>query len=531
MYGRGLRDTRGGERGSVLMLALVFSIVAAIAVSLSVMYAMHEAKTANFALDQTQALALAEGVTESAQKHLLDSIANFVAPELVGTIDISGVSYDYTITSVGAPINRTDPDGVILAIQPYEIESAVDVESGGARVSRVVDLTMTPIFQYMIFYNSDLEILPGPSMTLGGRVHANGDIYVGCGNTLTVDTEYFRATGDMFRQRKNDGSTTGGTVNIRVTGSAAYQNMTNTMDSSNTNWTSLALSTWNGTVQSGDHGITEVSVPSIGTMQAYDADGNPGYYHSEAGLVIRDGAAYDTFDNPITLPVGTIVEDTFYDGRAGKNVTVTEINMGLLNSSGAFPANGLIYAVRSDATTSQPNGIRLTNAAELNAPLTVVTQNPLYIQGNYNTINKKGAAVIADAVNLLSNAWNDTKTAGSLPNASNTTYNLAMVTGDVATPDGGGDYSGGFENLPRFHENWSNRTATIRGSFVKIFDSQIATDEWRYGGDVYTAPIRNWSFETAFLDFENMPPLTPSAVYTRRVVWDDQVPLSFNATP
>ena len=45
----------------------------------------------------------------------------------------------------------------------------------------------TNLFQFAVFYTNDLEILPGPDMTLGGRVHCNGDIYLGCGGTLTVD--------------------------------------------------------------------------------------------------------------------------------------------------------------------------------------------------------------------------------------------------------------------------------------------------------------------------------------------------------
>jgi hypothetical protein len=156
--------------------------------------------------------------------------------------------------------------------------------------------------------------------------------------------------------------------------------------------------------------------------------------------------------------------------------------------------------------------------------VTVVSEDPVYIKGDFNTVNKKGAAVICDAVNLLSNAWNDSKTAASgLPTASNTTYNLAFVTGNVPTPDGGGDYSGGFENLPRFHENWSGKTASIVGSFIKIFESQFARSPWVYGGNVYQAPIRNWTYDTALNDMANLPPFTPSAVYFQRVVWDDRL--------
>jgi hypothetical protein len=154
----------------------------------------------------------------------------------------------------------------------------------------------------------------------------------------------------------------------------------------------------------------------------------------------------------------------------------------------------------------------------------VVTEDPLYIRGDFNANSKRGAAVIADAVNLLSNSWNDSKTAGSLPAASRTTYNLAMVTGDVPTPDGGGPYSGGFENLPRFHENWSGVQAVILGSFLKLFRSEIARARWKSGGDSYSPPTRSWSFDPDLQNPGKMPPFTPNAIYFRRVLWDDKLP-------
>ena len=78
----------------------------------------------------------------------------------------------------------------------------------------------------------------------------------------------------------------------------------------------------------------------------------------------------------------------------------------------------------------------------------------------------------------------------TLPGASETTFNFAMVTGSYETESG--RYSGGLENLPRFHEDWSGVPCNVSGSFVNLFDSQYATGDWRYGSDRYRAPIRAW---------------------------------------
>jgi hypothetical protein len=516
------------EKGSILLLGLIVSILILFTTVAAVSTTLTLGKEAKYKIDRTRALAIAEGVTETAQKRILEQVSNFEAPTLGGTVDLGGSTYSYTITPIGSSFNVTDEDGIQRAIQHYQISSSVNTGDGYATVDRIVDLNMTPLFQYMIFFDDDLEILPGPSMTLAGRVHSNGSIYVGCGSTLTVNSEYFRCTDDILRKRKNDNSEATGVVDIKVKGDTTYQAMDNAHDSEFNDWTTYAIDTWNGTVQDGSHGVREIAAPDIKTIKAFDAAGNKGFYHANADLVIRDGSAFDKSGNPLTLPPGTLTQTTMYDAREKKTITVSNINMGLLNTSGKFPANGLIYAYRTDGSASQPNGVRLTNGSTLLKPLTVVSQNPVYVHGDYNTSAKKGAAVISDAVNLLSNAWNNSKTATSgLPAASNTTYNLAFVSGMVPTPDGGGAYSGGFENMPRFHENWTGKTATIRGAFINIFESEIAKSPWVYGGNVYTAPNRDWQYDPALNDMANMPPFTPNAVYFQRVLWDDRLPLPF----
>jgi hypothetical protein len=513
---------RSSPRGSVLALTLVVSLILVLTLAAAVSTTTTNSKNAQYALDQTGALALAEGTTEAAQKKMLKDVANFKPPILKGTVDIGGAAYPFNIVPIGAAFNRTDTDGVTMVIQPYQVSSTVESGTATTTVKRVVELTMTPLFQYMIFYQNDLEILPGPDMTLSGRIHSNASIYLSAGNNLTIDSNYLRATGDILRKRKDDGSEGTGTVQIKVNGTSTFATMSTKDDSENPNWVNLALSTWKGTVESGAHGVKEVAAPSIGSIKATDpATSQNGYYRENAGLVIVNQTAYDHSGNVLSLPAGTISEKTMYDAREGKNVTVTELNVGLLNGSGAFPANGLVYAYRTDASSLKPNGIRLANAREIALPLTFVSEDPVYLKGDFNTVNKKGAAVMSDAVNFLSNAWNDKKTAGSLPVAAATQYNLAIVTGKVPTPDGGGSYSGGFENLPRFHENWTGVKATIRGAFINIFESEIAKSKWVYGGDKYTAPTRDWQYDTALNDPRNLPPFTPNAVYFQRVLWDD----------
>ena len=137
-------------------------------------------------------------------------------------------------------------------------------------------------------------------------------------------------------------------------------------------------------------------------------------------------------------------------------------------------------------------------------------------------------AVISDAVNLLSNHWSDDRGPGDsysdIDNASETTYNMAIVTGNVRTPDGGGEYSGGLENLPRFHEKWTGVAANINGAFINLFQSRVATEKWGKSG-VYKPPIRNWLFDPDLLNSSALRNMFPQAVSIDRLVWDEGQPL------
>jgi hypothetical protein len=122
--------------------------------------------------------------------------------------------------------------------------------------------------------------------------------------------------------------------------------------------------------------------------------------------------------------------------------------------------------------------------------------------------------MVGDAINLLSNAWTDAAHASpGLTNASDTEYNIAILAGHSATACdwfvcGANPYGGGLENYPRFIERWSGKTATYRGSLVSLSTSVMATAPWSYGS-YYTAPSRNWMFDTRFEDPANLPPGTP----------------------
>ena len=128
----------------------------------------------------------------------------------------------------------------------------------------------------------------------------------------------------------------------------------------------------------------------------------------------------------------------------------------------------------SDHTVDYP-ALRLRNADSLGAGLTIASENPVYTVGNFNSVDKKPAAILADAITFLSNKWEssnyDTKSTRTSPSAPRnaTTVNCSYLTGNIETTSS--NYNGGFENLPRFLESGLASDFNWSGSAVNLWNS------------------------------------------------------------
>jgi hypothetical protein len=262
------------------------------------------------------------------------------------------------------------------------------------------------------------------------------------------------------------------------------------------------------------------------------------YY--EADLIIEEEKAYDPAGNEVTINTckdaegkKAVRKEKFYDGREKMDMEVTQIDVGALTACGVMPANGIVYASAKVGSVNKGEGIRLVNGAELPSQgLTVVSENPVYVQGDYNTVNKVPAAVIADAITVLSNAWgkNDYDKKGkdktSDRPAADTTVNAAFATGPSNESKLGRE-NGQLNNLIRFLEDWKKadgkKTLTYNGSLVALWHSQNATADFECCGDnppyYYHPPVRNWAYDTLFNT--NPPPGTPMGIIITRGQWSE----------
>lgn len=162
------------------------------------------------------------------------------------------------------------------------------------------------------------------------------------------------------------------------------------------------------------------------------------------------------------------------------------------------------------------------------AGLTIATENGLYVQGNYNATDvdvtaepNRPAALIADAVTILSNGWTDARSFNfandqNSRNAVTTGYRFAIIAGKSIAfdrpnwaPAGDTGTDGGVHNFMRMLEDWGGQTINYRGSIVSLYTARQFIGIYRANANVYAPGTRAFNFDTDFLTPSLLPPGTP----------------------
>jgi hypothetical protein len=460
-----------------------------------------------------------------------------------------------------------------------------------AKVARVFQKQQISPWNFAIFYVDPLEIHPGPDFTVTGWVHTNSDLYT-AHESLTFADKVTYGSDWSIGYMPGDGEHTDTPTSphypidlppARDQGLQPFgldaNSLFNSSDTNNNNDSYREL--------------IEPPSPSPDPLQLQR-------YWDQADVVIqvdslnnvvigkpkpdgtisvlpgptptaRDNALYGMFFPAVVKAVDT-TNGIIQDNREGGQIRLVTLDLSLIqNNTGTlnptFKANdialangvspyfnGVVYIYDKSATTHALNtdgtvnqnptspvraGVRLKKGSKIAATgLTVVSPNPLYIQGDFNTGRKYDGtvtppsnnstsdpltpqvagynnpsnpagtgvrapcSVLADAVTILSNSWVDSASS-TKPAASNTTVNTAIISGIVPTNAyGGNNYSGGAENFPRFLEAWDGDKFTYYGSMVELFKSRQSIAIWQYA-PVYGAPERQWYFDN---NFKTKPP-------------------------
>jgi hypothetical protein len=411
----------------------------------------------------------------------------------------------------------------------YNYLATADVEAKSAgrtvtqKVRRVFQKKIQSPWNFAVFYQDTLEFQPVSALTLTGWVHTNGDLYTGTSFLTLTDRITTAETWNVGYAPGDSAHTATPTSPIYPANAPPAQEssfqplgldptLLSKTDSNpnNDSFKELVESAVSG---QSDPFAGQRFKDQAGIKVICNAFGK--FVYNQSGQLVSSASTGN--DYKVWLAGSSAVTgstQSFQDNREGTTVSAWKVDINQLNSnSTGLVWNNIFYM--SD-TSSTGKAIRLVNGSKLpTGGLTFATDNPLYIRGDWNTgpsppssngstpdptqpldptYTWRPSAIIADAVTLQSNWWVDSASTKSIAGrpAQNTTVNSAIITGHV--PTGGGNYSGGAENLVRLMEDWTGKTFTYYGSMMQLYSSTQGTGIWGKA-NVYTAGGRKWYFD------------------------------------
>jgi hypothetical protein len=344
-----------------------------------------------------------------------------------------GLGQNCTVASTATPLNQ----GVTLS----------------ATASQGIWFGVIPMFQYAIFYNLDLEINPGATMTVNGKAHSNANIYAtgaSSGSPLTFSDVVEAVTKVYQHCGPNDPQ------NTSRNGNVIFLDTTNNPLSGASALT-LPIGTNNNPALA--EGVLNLPPAGSGApaSAAYSLIGQS-YTFNEADLVISNSATglagsgntnisvyyQDPYnasaltklspDIVFTNGVGVVTNSffswvtnvTFYDFREFCKVQAVQIDVSKLRNwitnttttggntynnknisdkghwiNGVYVYNKVPLIGGNSTTTGQLPAVRLVNGSRLpSGGLSVATPQALYVMGNYNvtTNGVKSSLTLGSAV-------------------------------------------------------------------------------------------------------------------------------------
>jgi hypothetical protein len=416
-----------------------------------------------------------------------------------------------------------------------------------AQVRRHFQRTIMPLFQAAVFYEGDLELHPGPNMTISGLVHTNSNLYATAYSKLRFMTNVSyvgKYSESVPYNHESPPNAPYWADNLPSATSATKSQQLSQVDRIEPFGISPSLlfnSTDSNPNNNGFHELIEppsASAPDpaeIAALRLYNQatlkiqidSSKPSTDPNRVRILDSKNAPIDAAN--ILKVLGAMTSETIFDRREASKINVTSFDMKVLDQvAGQVKGfNGVVYI---HDIGSGKNAVRLQNGSYIKNDLTIASDNAVYIQGDFNTggnsglngshnpsavpsntgnanndqspvangYKKASIAVAADAVMILSNNWSDANSASDISKrkASPTTVNAAILSGNVPTTSA--SLSGGAHNFPRFLEDWSGQDFTYWGSLVQLYTSESFNGKWGTG-QIYSPPGRRWNFDPQFL--------------------------------
>ncbi len=212
------KEKRGSERGNATVITLLIMMLLMGFVTLALTRSANETIAVSNEIAETRTLFAAQASVETMALKADSTFENKLTLE---TADITGIQnaipagytdYDFTQT-----VEKTKDAEIIDATglqfqglkalrDEWQVKTTATEKNSDVKVTlrrRFFD-NRIPIFQFGIFYDDDLEFYPGPVFNFGGRVHANGNLFLMAASGLYFNSKV-SAKGEVITDTARNG--------------------------------------------------------------------------------------------------------------------------------------------------------------------------------------------------------------------------------------------------------------------------------------------------------------------------------------
>lgn len=226
MRKQGMNRKSGSEGFTLIASLLLLLLLTGVSIGL-LMMVQTEGRAGSNDVENSLAYRGAEGAIENMTSSLAATFQNIQAPQASDitklnsqTPYIPGITFPsggYTLTP------RTNADGSLktsyglisggpnqgLYAQILPVDLAVTAQrplGDQVRMLRTVEVALIPVFQFGVFSDSDLGFFSSPKLDFAGRVHTNGDLYLGVSSSATLTFhDKMTAYGNVVRNQLPNG--------------------------------------------------------------------------------------------------------------------------------------------------------------------------------------------------------------------------------------------------------------------------------------------------------------------------------------
>lgn len=207
------------------------------------------------------------------------------------------------VNDVTSPNNGLQVSTAKIPIISKATASHPSMGSVSSYAEQDMQLSLTPLFQFGIFYNMDLELFPGPNMTIAGPVHTNNRLTArgenGGSGTITFTSRvtaagglyadgqmkatYIKRAGDTSAGAGGTGAVyytpvSGAAVNLKSSGGVWRDHKYGVATESTTTqnqFRTFTNTTYGGNVRTNAHGVSKLELPGIGSYNEVNLPTTP----------------------------------------------------------------------------------------------------------------------------------------------------------------------------------------------------------------------------------------------------------------